>query len=113
MGWHYRYKTKRRNVMIRLSLGVLSFFIASISTAQVKFYTRVDQQTIGKNQPIQVEYIAENAKTILDFKAPSFDDFVLLQGPMQSSGMSVINGDVTQYKSLVFLLQPKEPGTYT
>ena len=113
MEWNYRYQTKRKSVLIRLSLIVGTFFLASISIAQVKFYTKVDQQSVGKNQPIQLEYIAENAKTILDFKPPSFDDFNVVQGPMQSSGMSVINGDVTQYKSLIFLLQPREPGKYT
>jgi len=93
-------------------MGILvSIMLIAVSAfSQAKFYTRVDQQVVGKNQPVQVQFIIENAKTILEFRPPAFDDFNVIQGPMESSGMSVINGNVTQYKSLVFLLQPKEPG---
>ena len=78
--------------------------------AQVKFYTRVDQEVVGRNQPVQLQYVVENAKTVDQFKAPPFTDFVLIQGPIESSGVSVINGDKTEFKSLVYLLQPKTTG---
>ncbi len=89
------------------------FSLLALSTgiyAQVKFYTRVDQEVVGRNQPVQLQYVVENAKTIDQFKAPLFNDFVLIQGPVESSGMSVINGNKTEYKSLVYLLQPKTTG---
>src|SRR6185295_8645552 len=77
------------------------FFLLASKTcvyAQVKFYTRVDQEVVGRNQPVQLQYVVENAKTIEQFKAPSFNDFVLIQGPIESSGTSIINGDKTEYK---------------
>ena len=77
---------------------------------QVKFYTRVDQEVVAKNQPIQLQYVVENAKSVDEFKAPAFTDFILIQGPIESTGMSIVNGNTTQYKSLVYLLQPKSTG---
>ena len=84
--------------------------MSNIVYAQVKFYTRVDQEVVGRNQPVQLQYVVENAKSVDQFKAPAFTDFVLIQGPIESSGMSVINGNTTEFKSLVYLLQPKTTG---
>jgi hypothetical protein len=110
MEWHYQYKEAWNNIKIHVCTLMCMMLIACCAFSQPKFYTRVDQQVVGKNQPIQVQFVIENAKTILEFKPPSFNDFNVIQGPMQSSGMSVVNGNVTQYKSLIFLLQPKESG---
>jgi len=86
------------------------FLIQSSVVAQVKFYTRVDQPVVGRNQPVELQYIVENANSVEDFRPPDFRDFKLIQGPIQSSGMSIVNGNSTQYKSLVYLLQPKNAG---
>jgi len=78
--------------------------------AQVKFYTRVDQEVVSRNQPVQLQYVVENAKSVDEFKAPSFSDFILIQGPIESSGMTIVNGNRTEYKSLVYLLKPRITG---
>jgi hypothetical protein len=54
--------------------------------------------------------VVENAKSVDEFRAPVFNDFILIQGPIESSGMSIVNGNKTEYKSLVYLLQPKLTG---
>lgn len=77
---------------------------------QVNFTTQVDQTTISKDQVVQVEYVVENAKKIEEFTPPGFRNFAVLQGPVQSSGMTYINGNLTQYKALVFVLQPRKTG---
>lgn len=78
--------------------------------AQPNFTTVVDQSTIARNQLVQVEYVVENAREVTDFDPPSFRNFVVVQGPIQSSGTSIINGNMTQYRALVFILQPKTTG---
>jgi len=92
---------------------VLFLLLPFLLNAQAKFYTVVDQPTIGKNQPLQVQYVVENAKSVDKFSTPSFANFVLLQGPIESSGMSVINGSVSQYKALVYVIQPRTTGKLT
>lgn len=93
--------------MVVLLFGLLS---ASLSAQQVNFNTVVDQTTISKNQVVQVEYVVENAKKVEEFEPPSFRNFAVLQGPIQESGMNFVNGNLTQYKALVFVLQPRKTG---
>jgi hypothetical protein len=77
---------------------------------QVKFSTVVNQKEIGKNDYLQVEYIVENANSVEQLTAPSFTGFTVSSGPMQQSGMSVINGSVTKYEGITFVLQPTSTG---
>lgn len=92
-------------------LGVCLILLASASVyGQAKFSTIIDQSTVSRDQVVQVEYVVENAKKVDDFDPPSFRNFAVIQGPIQSSGMSFVNGSLTQYKALVFLLQPKITG---
>lgn len=104
--------TTFRPALLRRSVFLLLFGLLSVtlSAQQVNFNTVVDQTTISKNQVVQVEYVVENAKKIEDFNPPSFRNFAVLQGPVQSSGMTYINGNLTQYKALVFVLQPRKTG---
>ena len=92
-------------------LGMCFFFLVSaVVYGQAKFSTVIDQPSISKDQLVQVEYVVENAKKVDDFDPPSFRNFSVIQGPIQSSGMSFVNGSLTQYKALVFLLQPRITG---
>ena len=110
MAGKYSYNRTWKTILIRFSILSCLLVLHIVTLAQVKFYTRIDPAVTGRNQPVQVQYVIENAKSIDEFKAPSFDDFVLIQGPIESSGMSIVNGSTTQYKSLLFLLQPKTIG---
>lgn len=91
-------------------LVLCALFGTTLFAQQVNFTTVVDQTTISRNQVVQVEYVVENAKKIEEFEPPSFRNFAVLQGPVQSSGMTYINGNLTQYKALVFVLQPRKTG---
>jgi hypothetical protein len=92
-------------------LAICLVLLASASVyGQAKFTTIIDQTTVSQDQLVQVEYVVENAKKVDDFDPPSFRNFSVVQGPVQSSGMSFVNGSLTQYKALVFLLQPKNTG---
>ncbi|MBE7171388.1 MAG: protein BatD [Williamsia sp.] len=90
------------------------FFVATLSAlllciaagAQAKFSTVVNETQPGLNEYIQVEYTVENAKSVENIAPPSFKNFRLIQGPIQSSGMSIINGALSQYKSISYVLQP-------
>jgi hypothetical protein len=93
-----------------VSLLLFALLGTTLSAQQVNFTTVVDQTTISKNQVVQVEYVVENAKKIEEFNPPSFRNFAVLQGPVQSSGMTYINGNLTEYKALVFVLQPRKTG---
>src|ERR1700677_1547265 len=87
---------------------------ALIALGQVKFTTVVNSQELGQRDYLQVQYIVENAQQIDGFDPPAdFPGFHVVEGPIQNSGMSVINGNISQYKGLSFVLQPTHTGKFT
>ena len=82
------------------------------ASGQVKFTTVVSSQDVGKSDYLQVEFVVENAKQIDDLTPPEFPGFHVAQGPIQSSGMSIVNGNMSQYKALSFVLEPTRTGKF-
>ncbi len=85
---------------------LLPFFLS----AQLSFTTISDKQSIGLSDIVQVQFIAENASDIQSFEAPAFQDFTILQGPIETSGMSLVNGEVSKYQALTYILRPTRKG---
>src|ERR1700728_2098519 len=86
---------------------------ALIASGQVKFTTVVNSQELGQRDYLQVQFVVENAQQIDEFDPPAdFPGFHVVEGPIQSSGMSVINGNMSQYKGLSFILQPTHTGKF-
>ncbi|HVM86844.1 MAG TPA: BatD family protein [Puia sp.] len=85
----------------------------SATAQQVKFTTVISSKEIGRGDYVQVEFIVENAKQIERLTAPAFPDFHIVEGPMQSSGMTIVNGSMSQYKGVSFVLQPNKTGSFT
>lgn len=81
--------------------------------AQVKFSAQASTNDMGKTEYVEIQFVIENAKEISNLQPPDFDDFTIVQGPNQSTGMSVVNGNMTQYRGVSYLLQPKKTGTLT
>jgi hypothetical protein len=95
---------------VKRLVGICFLFISACVYGQANFSTVLDQNTVARNDVLLVEYVVENAKKVERFDPPSFRNFTVVQGPIESSGMSMINGNLIQYKSLGFLLQPRKTG---
>ena len=89
---------------------ILALAICFVSAAQVKFTTVVNEKQPALTDLVQVEYTIENAKSVENIATPSFKNFRVVQGPMQSNGMSYMNGVISQYRSLSYILQPLVKG---
>ncbi len=85
----------------------------SPAMAQLRFTAQASAKEMGKSDYIQIQFIIENAKEIGNVQTPDLSDFTIVEGPNQSTGMSITNGNMSQYKGIVFLLQPKKTGTLT
>jgi hypothetical protein len=90
-----------------------SFFIVVFANAQVKFTATVPNAQIGKDELLQLRLVVENAETIEEINAPSFLNFTVVSGPNQESGMSNVNGAISRYVALNYILKPTRPGTFT
>jgi hypothetical protein len=93
-----------------LLIALLSGLFAA---GQVKFTTIASGKEIGRSEYLQIEFVVENAKQIDQLSPPDFPGFRIVQGPVQSSGMSVVNGNMSQYKALSFVIQPEKTGKFT
>lgn len=62
---------------------------------------------------LQLRFEVSNARSVEQITPPAFPGFSVISGPAQESGMTAINGAVTQYIALSYILKPKGPGTYT
>ncbi|MEP7279080.1 MAG: BatD family protein [Bacteroidota bacterium] len=80
--------------------------------AQVKFSTVIDEKEIGKGAYLQVQYIVENAASVESLKPPAFENFTIVSGPMQQNGMSIINGAVSKYEGVTYVLKPSHTGNF-
>ena len=92
---------------------LIILFTGLYATAQVKFTTVVNSKDIGRGDYLQIEFYVENARQIDQMTPPEFPGFQVVQGPIQSSGMSIVNGNMSQYKSLSYVLQPVKTGKFT
>lgn len=102
-----------RLISIKHFLFILLMFFACANVfAQEKFYCRVSEKNIAKNETLQIDYVIENAGSINDVNLPEFKSFSVVSGPNQSSETSMINGKTTASYSISFLVQPKSPGKF-
>ena len=83
--------------------------------AQVDFRTQVSQTDIGPEDRIRVDFVLNRRPE--DFRPPSFEDFFVVMGPMESSSsqISMVNGRISRHEVYTFsyVLAPRKPGTLT
>src|ERR1700712_1393528 len=94
-----------------LSLSLIIAFCIPVC-AQVKFSTIINDKEVGKDDYIQVEYIVENASSVESLTPPAFSGFTVVSGPMQQTGMSIINGATSKYEGVTYVLKPSGTGKY-
>ncbi len=114
MNWDKPIKASSIGTVIRFSLILwIALLPGLFVSGQVKFTTVASSQEVGRGDYLQVEFVVENARQIEQLTPPDFPGFHIAQGPIQSSGMSIVNGNMTQYKALSYVLQPTKTGKFT
>jgi len=94
---------------------ILLFFLfyGHVANAQVKFSASLTPEEIGKDEYTQLKLMVENANEVQQIVPPNLKDFIIVSGPNQESGMTMINGVVKKYIALSFILKPKAAGNFT
>lgn len=100
------------SVLQKIAL-LLIVFNTHFANAQVKFSASITPAEIGKDEYTQLKLVVENANEVQQIVPPSLRDFIIISGPNQESGMTMINGVVKKYIALSFILKPKAPGNFT
>lgn len=87
----------------------VAFLVLVQSAFAQSFTTRVSAKAIGKNDLVEVQYIAENLE-LSDFILPQFPGWVIQSGPNFSSNRVMAGNSLTQQVIYSVTLQPTRTG---
>ncbi len=93
--------------------AICVLLIAAGFAAGDTFTASVDNNHVTTGDYIQITFTLEGSTGGKNFLPPSFNDFMILSGPNQSSSMQIINGSVSSSVTYSYVLQPKSEGTFT
>ena len=80
--------------------------------AQAVFMPTISPGSIGKNETAELRLMVENARQVEEIVPPLLNDFIIVSGPNQESGMQSTNGITRQYIGYTYQLQPKKAGRF-
>jgi BatD DUF11 like domain len=94
---------------------ILFFFLLTgyCANAQLKFTATITPSEIGRDEYAQLKIMVENAKEVQQIVPPNLDNFIIVSGPNQESGMTMNNNIVKKYIALSFIIKPKATGSFT
>ncbi|MEO7768935.1 MAG: BatD family protein, partial [Ferruginibacter sp.] len=81
--------------------------------AQATFTSKISPGSIGRNETTELRLMIDNARQVDQIVPPTLDDFIILSGPNQESGMESNNGVTRQYIGITYILRPKSTGKLT
>ncbi len=90
---------------------LLFLLICFTSIAQVSFEASTDARQVVENSYFQITFTLNNAQGT-NFRAPSFKNFTVLNGPSRSMSTTIINGNASQKVAYSYSLQPKKVGKF-
>jgi hypothetical protein len=102
----------RYNILIVFILGACSGLAQN-----VVFTAEAGANKIGTKDQVQIQYTIRDAQNLQSVSRPVTSDFVITQGPFQSSStnMSISGNKMVQSQAitLTYVIQPKAQGTFT
>lgn len=92
----------------------LFLLLLSLQTmGQLRLTAEFSPNRIGKDDVSYLTFSVENAKDIQRLAPPSLNDFIIVSGPNEQTGSSVVNGNYTQYYSIQYVVKPRRTGSFT
>jgi hypothetical protein len=76
------------------------------------FTASVDKNRLAMGEQLEVTFTLSGSQGGENFTPPSFNDFLTLSGPNQSTNMQFINGVVSQSVGYSYILQPRAEGKF-
>lgn len=99
--------------MKRIALYIFLFLIIfkSLHTQESTFTASTSSDKVTMGEQFEVTFTLNGSGK--NFKAPAFDDFIVLSGPNQSQSIQIINGQLSQTVTYSYILQPRSEGKFT
>ncbi len=105
-------KLIRKYLLTTLIYFSLFSFISADTYGQVRLHASVNKRSILLNDLVTVQFNIDNVTDVEQFIPPSFHHCKIVQGPMQVTGSSTVNGVESSYVSFVYVIQPLAEGKH-
>lgn len=102
-----------RSFLFNLLILPALFFAALPVQAQSSFNASIKPSHLTTDEYATLRFVFNGNADVNRFTAPSLVDFDVVSGPNQESSMSSINGKVTQYTALSYIIRPRKTGNFT
>ena len=96
-----------RSFYTKIYFNCLFVFASYFAGAQAKFTATVSPEQAGRDEYVTLKFTVANGSNIKQITPPSFSDFSVVSGPNQETEMNSVNGMISQYVSLSYVLLPK------
>ncbi|MBE0645063.1 MAG: protein BatD [Bacteroidetes bacterium] len=99
-----------------LSIVIVALSLQVLHAQETQFFCSVDRTEVPVGQQFQVTYTLSGGslRQYSNFRAPDLNrNFMTLAGPSSSQQMQIINGRVSASISWIYVLQPRNTGTFT
>jgi hypothetical protein len=83
-----------------------------VKADDVKISLSVSATRISMQDFLQVQYLIENTTRVSSFIPPKFKQFQIVEGPNQTTGYNMVNGNLKEYVSFSYLLRPGKAGKW-
>ncbi|MEQ1554470.1 MAG: BatD family protein [Ferruginibacter sp.] len=84
----------------------------NIVQSQTKFIATITPSNAAINEYVTLKLTVENGENITQIIPPNLSEFDVVSGPNQETAVNNVNGIVSQYVSLSYILQPKKAGNF-
>ncbi len=91
------------------------FILATVIVANAQdatFIASVDRNKLGMGEQFEITFTLSGTSGGSNFRPPSFNDFLTLSGPNQSTNMQFINGAMSASVTYSYVLQPRAEGKF-
>lgn len=96
-----------------IAVALLMVWQYAFAAQEGTFTASVDRNRVAMGEQFQITFTLEGSAGGKDFRPPSFNDFLTLSGPNQSTSMQFVNGTMSSSISYTYVLQPRSEGKFT
>ena len=96
--------------LYRVFCTAILLLAVTVVTAQVKLTVLPSKTVVQLNESFQLQFVVEGANEVDEFIPPAFRNFEQLGGFEKTTGVTWINGSLTEYITFTVSLRPKLKG---
>lgn len=96
--------------LYRFWCSAILLLLCTVGTAQVKLAVLPSKTVVQLNETFQLQFVVEGANEVDEFIPPAFRNFEQLGGYDKTTGVTWVNGSLTEYVTYTVTLRPKSKG---